>query len=174
MVSNQGLFGTDELAYIATNWVSTDHSQNITASAGASYLWTGFNPWIDGTKISATMIYGTGLRSGFANTDHVPPYTQVNLGLSVNFRHGLAGASTTSRSRSASTSSTCSIRFTKFATAAASACSHRNTVRAAAISSAYRKSFRENGLVAVSLSEGLTRCHFHPVWNGKRGGVIGK
>jgi hypothetical protein len=85
VVSNQGLFTTDELAYIATNWVSTDHSQNITASAGASYLWTGFNPWIDGTKISTTMIYGTGLRSGFANTDHVPPYTQVNLGVSREF-----------------------------------------------------------------------------------------
>ena len=28
------------------------------------------------------MIYGSGLRSGFANTDHVPSYTQVNLGLS--------------------------------------------------------------------------------------------
>ena len=27
------------------------------------------------------MIYGSGLRSGFANTEHVPPYTQVNLGL---------------------------------------------------------------------------------------------
>ena len=28
------------------------------------------------------MIYGSGLRSGFANTDHVPSYTQVNVGLS--------------------------------------------------------------------------------------------
>jgi outer membrane receptor protein involved in Fe transport len=27
------------------------------------------------------MIYGSGLRSGFANTEHVPPYTQVNLAL---------------------------------------------------------------------------------------------
>jgi outer membrane receptor protein involved in Fe transport len=31
---------------------------------------------------SASMIYGSGLRSGFANTDHVPSYTQVNVGLS--------------------------------------------------------------------------------------------
>lgn len=85
VVSNQGLFGTDELAYIAANWINTDHSQNLTASAGVSYLWTGFNPWIDGTKVSSTVIYGTGLRSGFANTDHVPPYTQVNLGISREF-----------------------------------------------------------------------------------------
>lgn len=28
------------------------------------------------------MIYGSGARSGFANTTHVSPYTQVNLGLS--------------------------------------------------------------------------------------------
>jgi outer membrane receptor protein involved in Fe transport len=28
------------------------------------------------------MIYGSGNRSGFANTDHVPSYTQVNLGIS--------------------------------------------------------------------------------------------
>jgi outer membrane receptor protein involved in Fe transport len=28
------------------------------------------------------MIYGSGLRAGFANTDHLPSYTQVNLGIS--------------------------------------------------------------------------------------------
>ena len=31
------------------------------------------------------MIYGSGLRSGFANTDTVPGYSQVNLGLSHDF-----------------------------------------------------------------------------------------
>jgi opacity protein-like surface antigen len=31
------------------------------------------------------MIYGSGLRSGFANTDHLPAYGQVNLGLSHEF-----------------------------------------------------------------------------------------
>jgi hypothetical protein len=86
VASNQALFGPDELAYIANNWIYTDHAQNLTASAGISYLWTGFNPWIDGTKTSASMIYGTGLRQGFANTDHVPPYTQVNFGLSREFQ----------------------------------------------------------------------------------------
>ena len=38
-----------------------------------------------GTLVSADLIYGSGLRSGFANTDHVAPYTQVNLGLSHEF-----------------------------------------------------------------------------------------
>ena len=75
IVSNQFLFGADELAYIASHYVFTDHAQQLTASAGASYLW-------NGTRFSASMIYGSGLRSGFANTDHLPAYTQVNLGIS--------------------------------------------------------------------------------------------
>ena len=44
----------------------------------ASYLW-------EGTRYSVSMIYGSGLRSGFANTDHLPGYTQVNFGLSHDF-----------------------------------------------------------------------------------------
>jgi outer membrane receptor protein involved in Fe transport len=78
IVSNQFLFSPDELAYIATHYIFTDHAQQLTASAGASYLW-------EGTKFSASMIYGSGLRSGFANTDHVPSYTQVNVGISHDF-----------------------------------------------------------------------------------------
>ena len=85
VASNQSLFPLDTLSYISTHWINTDHSQNLTASGGISYLWTSYNPWIDGFKTSATFIYGTGLRSGFANTDHVSPYTQVNLGLSREF-----------------------------------------------------------------------------------------
>ena len=75
IVSNQYLFDQDRLNFIATHYIYTDHSQILTASAGASYLW-------NGTRFSASMIYGSGLRSGFANSDHVPSYTQVNLGLS--------------------------------------------------------------------------------------------
>jgi outer membrane receptor protein involved in Fe transport len=75
IVSNQYLFDPDRFAFIANNFVFTDHTQLWTASAGASYLW-------DGTRFSASMIFGSGLRSGFANTDHVPAYTQVNVGVS--------------------------------------------------------------------------------------------
>jgi outer membrane receptor protein involved in Fe transport len=78
VVSNQFLFSPDELAYIATHYIYTDHSQWLTGSAGASYLW-------EGTRFSASMIYGSGLRAGFANTDHVPPYTQFNVGISHDF-----------------------------------------------------------------------------------------
>jgi len=75
VVSNQYLFGADELAFIANNYVNTDHAQKITGSAGASYLW-------HDTRFSASMVYGSGLRSGFANTDHLAPYATANLGLS--------------------------------------------------------------------------------------------
>jgi outer membrane receptor protein involved in Fe transport len=78
VVSNQYLFDPERLAFIANNYIYTDHSQVLTASAGASYLW-------NGTRFSALMIYGSGLRSGFANTDHIPSYTQVNAGVSHEF-----------------------------------------------------------------------------------------
>lgn len=78
VVSNQYLFGADELAYISGHYVYTDHAQMLSGSAGASYLW-------DGTRYSVSMIYGSGLRSGFANTDHLPGYTQVNFGVSHDF-----------------------------------------------------------------------------------------
>jgi outer membrane receptor protein involved in Fe transport len=90
IVSNQFLFGPDELAFIANHFIFTDHAQQLTASAGGSYLW-------DGTRFSASMIYGSGLRSGFANTDHVPSYTQVNVGVSHDFNIVAANKPTTLR-----------------------------------------------------------------------------
>jgi outer membrane receptor protein involved in Fe transport len=78
VVSNQYLFDAAELAYIANGYVYTDHAQLLTGSAGASYLW-------NGTKFSADMIYGSGLRNGFANTTTLPSYTQFNVGVSHDF-----------------------------------------------------------------------------------------
>jgi outer membrane receptor protein involved in Fe transport len=49
--------------------------QRMMGSAGASYLW-------DKTLFTANLIYGSGLRSGFANVDHTTPYASVNLGAS--------------------------------------------------------------------------------------------
>lgn len=74
VTSNQFLFGSDEIDYISTHYIYTDHAQTLSGSAGASYVF-----W--GTRGSVSMIYGSGLRSGFANTTHASPYTQVNLGL---------------------------------------------------------------------------------------------
>jgi outer membrane receptor protein involved in Fe transport len=90
LVSNQYLFAPDRLTYIANGYVYTDHAQLLTASAGASYLW-------NGTKFSADMIYGSGLRNGFANTTTLPSYTQVNLGVSHDFNIVSAAKPTTLR-----------------------------------------------------------------------------
>ncbi|MGO9943673.1 MAG: TonB-dependent receptor domain-containing protein [Rhodoblastus sp.] len=78
-VSNQYLIDAATYTYAQTHWIPTDHSQTWTGSAGASYLW-----W--GTRFSMDMIYGSGLRNGFANLTTVPPYTQFNVGLSHDFK----------------------------------------------------------------------------------------
>lgn len=90
IVSNQFLFGPDELAYIRDHYVFTDHSQTITASAGFSYLW-------DGTRLSVDMIYGSGLRTDAGDVPNgasLPSYTQVNLGLSHEFENSFARPTT--------------------------------------------------------------------------------
>ncbi|HEU0149362.1 MAG TPA: TonB-dependent receptor, partial [Bradyrhizobium sp.] len=79
VVSNQFLFDPDELAFINSHYVYTDHAQIVSGSAGASYLW-------NGTRFSADLLFGSGLRSGFANTDTLPWYSQVNLGVSQEFK----------------------------------------------------------------------------------------
>jgi outer membrane receptor protein involved in Fe transport len=82
VTSNQYLFDPGDLAYIANNYIYTDHAQFLTASAGASYTWYD-------TKFSIDMIYGSGLRSdgtnGIPNGSTVPSYTQVNTGVSHDF-----------------------------------------------------------------------------------------
>ncbi|MGD0886720.1 MAG: TonB-dependent receptor [Thermodesulfovibrionales bacterium] len=81
VASGQFNFPEDELNFIANNWVHTDHDQTYTASAGLSYLWYKTVWLVDST-------YGSGLRSGFANTDHVPNNFQVNLGATRKFDAG--------------------------------------------------------------------------------------
>jgi outer membrane receptor protein involved in Fe transport len=92
VVSNQSLFAPDELNYLATHWINTDHSQLLSGNGGLSYLFT------DGTRASLNMIYGSGLRAGFANTDHVPAYTTFNFGLQREiWEHGLFDKPVTGR-----------------------------------------------------------------------------
>jgi outer membrane receptor protein involved in Fe transport len=78
IVSNQYLFGQDEIDFIRNHFIYTDHAQRVTASAGASYKW-------DDTTYSVNAIYGSGLRTGNFNSDHLPGYTQVNLGVAHEF-----------------------------------------------------------------------------------------
>jgi outer membrane receptor protein involved in Fe transport len=78
IISNFHLFEADELLFVANNYIYTDHAQTWNGSAGASYSF-----W--GTRLSADVILGAGLRRGFANTGRLPAYAQVNLGLSREF-----------------------------------------------------------------------------------------
>ncbi len=75
--SGQFNFAQDELDAINKNWVHLDHEQRWAASAGMSYR-------LGRTLISADMLYGSGLRNGFVNSQHLPGYTQVNLSLLQN------------------------------------------------------------------------------------------
>lgn len=82
--SAQFNFGADELAFIANHWVNLDHDQSFTGSAGASYTW-------NRTTVTTDMLFGSGLRAGFANTEHLPFYAQVNLGLVQKFKEPYIG-----------------------------------------------------------------------------------
>jgi outer membrane receptor protein involved in Fe transport len=73
IVSSQFLFDPAELAFIRNHWVFLDHDQRYTVTAGASYAYKG-------TTVYADLLYSSGLRSGFANTDELPGYYPFNLG----------------------------------------------------------------------------------------------
>jgi outer membrane receptor protein involved in Fe transport len=78
-------FDATELAYIQSHWVHLDHEQSVVASAGASYRLAG------GTTLGGDVLYGSGLRRGFANTEHLPGYTQVNVSAMHSFSFGSLG-----------------------------------------------------------------------------------
>ncbi len=87
VASQQFNFTPAQLAYIAGNYIFTDHSQWITASGGVSYNWRE-------TRFSADLIYGSGLRqdSGdIPNGGTVPPYAQVNFGVTHRFENAPGG-----------------------------------------------------------------------------------
>jgi len=75
-------FDDTELAYIQNHWVHLDHEQTVVASAGASYRLAG------GTTVGGDVLYGSGLRKGFANTEHLPGFRQVNASAMHSFALG--------------------------------------------------------------------------------------
>ena len=79
IISSEFEFPADELAYIATHNIHLDQTQFYTASAGASYTWSK-------TTVHADIIYGSGMRDGFANSGTLPEYEPVNLGLEYRFK----------------------------------------------------------------------------------------
>jgi outer membrane receptor protein involved in Fe transport len=79
VVSNQYLFDDPvEYAYIANHYHYVDDDQFVSASTGASWR-------VASTLLSVDGIYGSGLRTGFANQQHVAGYTQWNAAASHQF-----------------------------------------------------------------------------------------
>ena len=94
--SAQFNFGQAELAYIANNYITLDHSQGWTMSSGAAYT---FNPDKDwATRVSTDMLYGSGLRTTVVtpNDLSLPGYAVVNASLVQKIPIGL-GKSTQMR-----------------------------------------------------------------------------
>jgi outer membrane receptor for ferrienterochelin and colicins len=91
IVSSQFNFTPADLAYIQTHYIYLDHDQTYTASAGASYKFD--DGVFRGSKVGATMIYGSGLRrdeilaggSDVPNGAKMPPYAVFNLTVSHKF-----------------------------------------------------------------------------------------
>ncbi|MDE1942559.1 MAG: TonB-dependent receptor [Betaproteobacteria bacterium] len=69
--SGQFNFSAAELAYINNHWVYLDHDQRYTLSGSVGYR-------TDWANLTADALFGSGLRSGFANTQTMPGYLTVN------------------------------------------------------------------------------------------------
>jgi len=82
--SAQFNFDAAELAYISNHWVYLDHDQRVTASYGCAYV-------LGRTTFSADATVGSGLRAGFANTEKLPWYMQLNLGVTHHFDESVIG-----------------------------------------------------------------------------------
>ena len=88
LVSSQFFFAADEIVFIKSNYIFTDHTQKVTGSAGASYRLANR---LGALTLASDLIYGSGLRrdppdgSLHPNGSKLPAYVQVNLGLSERF-----------------------------------------------------------------------------------------
>jgi outer membrane receptor protein involved in Fe transport len=87
VVSSEFEFDPDELNFIAHHFVYLDHDQRYTTSFGVSYLWRD-------TRFTVDCLTSSGLRRGFANTQKLPAYEPVNLGISHVFHVASLGAVT--------------------------------------------------------------------------------
>lgn len=79
--SAQFNFEQADLDYIASNWIFTDHNQSWTGSAGAAYVFNQGSDWA--TRVSADVLFGTGLRTSFVtpNDTALPNYATLNLSI---------------------------------------------------------------------------------------------
>jgi outer membrane receptor protein involved in Fe transport len=68
-------FPNNELAYVSANPIQLDHQGRFTGSGGVSYT------FLKDTQIHTDLLYGNGLRAGFANLEKLPAYVTDNVGV---------------------------------------------------------------------------------------------
>lgn len=93
IVSNQYNFAQADLDYIANHYIYLDHDQTWSGSAGAAYHWK--SGALAGLRISADMIYGSGLRtdltlpdgSNLPNGQELAGYVVFNASVGHKFEH---------------------------------------------------------------------------------------
>jgi outer membrane receptor protein involved in Fe transport len=78
IISGQSLFGVDELAYIAHNYIYLDHDQRYSLSGGVSYRF-------GASRFSADVLAGSGLRNtpdgAPPNSGKLPAYATIGIAL---------------------------------------------------------------------------------------------
>ena len=62
------------------DWQFLDHDQRWTANAGATFRQ-------DGWRLTSLLEYGSGLRTGPGNNEHVPDHVRVDVGAGYEFRN---------------------------------------------------------------------------------------
>ena len=79
IASGQYNWSPAEVDYIASHWILLDHAPRLTSSGGVAYRFA--HSW----DASADYLFGSGLRTGFANTQRMPAYLQWNMALAHTF-----------------------------------------------------------------------------------------
>ncbi len=73
--SSQYEFPNNELAYVSANSIQLDHQSLFTGSGGVSYT------FLKNTRLYTDLLYGNGLRAGFANLEKLAAYWTENVGV---------------------------------------------------------------------------------------------
>jgi outer membrane receptor protein involved in Fe transport len=68
-------FPNNELAYLSANNIQLDHQGRFTGSGGVSYT------FLKDTRLYTDVLYGNGLRAGFANLEKLSAYWTDNVGV---------------------------------------------------------------------------------------------
>jgi hypothetical protein len=71
VATGQFNFDPVELAYIDSHAIVLDHAPLVGVTGGVTYAWRAWSASLDG-------IYSSGLRGGFADTEHLPQVIQLN------------------------------------------------------------------------------------------------